>query len=105
MFFGLDFSHFSLSLTLPSGREYIPGVVKRGDSSAGAGTRGVSGKANSYPFSISDVKQAWERKIDPIKSIIAIGVPAYLLYALLKGASALPGIGNFNLGFPAKTIR
>ena len=56
-------------------------------------------------ISISDVKQAWERKIDLIKSIIAIGVPAYLLYAMLKAASALHGIGNFNLGFPAKTIR
>jgi hypothetical protein len=37
-------------LTSPIGREYIPGVVKRGDSSAGAGIRGVPGKANSYPF-------------------------------------------------------
>jgi hypothetical protein len=47
--FGLPFSHISLELTSPIGREYIPGVVKRGDSSAGAGIRGVPGKANSYP--------------------------------------------------------
>jgi hypothetical protein len=40
-------------LTSPTGREYIPGVVKRGDSSAGAGIRGVPGKANSYPSAAS----------------------------------------------------
>jgi len=35
---------------VPKGREYIPGVVKRGDSSTGAVIRGVPGKANSYPL-------------------------------------------------------
>jgi len=48
--FGRPFSHISLKLTVPTGREHIPGVVKRGDSSAGAGIRGVPGKTNSYPF-------------------------------------------------------
>jgi hypothetical protein len=47
----VSFSHISLKLTLPSGREYIPGVLKRGNSSAGAGIRAVPGKANSYPIS------------------------------------------------------
>jgi len=35
--FGRPFSQISLELTVPTGREYIPGVVKREDSSAGAG--------------------------------------------------------------------
>jgi hypothetical protein len=48
MLIGRLFSYISLELTSPTGREYIPGVVKRGDSSAGAGTRGVPEKANSY---------------------------------------------------------
>jgi hypothetical protein len=39
-------------LTLPSGWEYIPAVVKGGDSSAGAGIRGVTEKANSYPLKV-----------------------------------------------------
>jgi len=43
------FSNYSLELTVPTGREYISGVVKRRDPSAGAGIRGVSGKANSCP--------------------------------------------------------
>jgi len=47
--FGLPFSHISLELTSPTGRKYIPGVVKRGDSSAGAGIRGVPEKVISYP--------------------------------------------------------
>jgi len=42
-------SDIPLELTLPKGREYIPGMVKRGDSSAGAVIRGVPEKANSYP--------------------------------------------------------
>jgi hypothetical protein len=46
--FGRPFSHISLELTVPSGRKYIAGVVKRGDSSAGAGIRGVPEKAISY---------------------------------------------------------
>ena len=50
MFFGPDFSHFSLSLALPSGRKYVANVVKLGDSSVGAGIRRVPGKANSYPL-------------------------------------------------------
>jgi hypothetical protein len=44
--FGRPFSHISLELTVPTDRDYIPGVVKRGDSSAGAGIRGVPEKAN-----------------------------------------------------------
>jgi len=36
---GRPFSHISLKLTVPIGLEYIPGVVKRGDSSAGAAYR------------------------------------------------------------------
>jgi hypothetical protein len=48
--FGRPFLPFSLELTSPTGREYIIGVVKWGDSSAGAGIRGVPEKANSYPF-------------------------------------------------------
>jgi hypothetical protein len=43
-------SHFSVSLTSPSGQKYITGVVKRGDSSAGAGIRGVTEKGNTYPL-------------------------------------------------------
>jgi hypothetical protein len=42
-------------LTSPSGREYIPGGVKRGASSARAGIRGVAEKANSF---YDDVMQA-----------------------------------------------
>jgi hypothetical protein len=47
--FGRPFSHISLELTVPTGREYIPGVVKREDSSVEAGIRGEPEKANSYP--------------------------------------------------------
>ena len=36
---GRPLSHISLKLTVPAGREYIPAVVKRGDSSAGAAYR------------------------------------------------------------------
>jgi hypothetical protein len=43
------FSYFSLPLTLPSGRKYIPGVVKLRESSVGAGICGILEKANSYP--------------------------------------------------------
>ena len=35
--FRARFSHFSVSLTSPSGRKYITGVVKLGISSVGAG--------------------------------------------------------------------
>jgi len=42
-------SHFSVSLTSPSGRKYITHVVKQGDSSVGAGIRGVTEKGNTYP--------------------------------------------------------
>jgi len=48
--FRAQLSHISLELTVPTGREYIPGVVKRGDSSTGAEICGVPGKANSYPL-------------------------------------------------------
>jgi hypothetical protein len=37
-----------VSLTSPSGRKYITGVVKLGISSVGAGIRGVAEKANIY---------------------------------------------------------
>jgi hypothetical protein len=47
--FRVRFSHFSLSLTSPSGRKYITNVVKLGDSSVGAGIRGVTEKGNTYP--------------------------------------------------------
>jgi len=47
--FRARFSHFSVSLTSPSGRKYITEVVKLGTSSVGAGIYGVAGKANSYP--------------------------------------------------------
>jgi len=46
--FRARFSHFSVSLTSPSGRKYITGVVKLGISSVGAGIRGVAEKANIY---------------------------------------------------------
>jgi len=36
---GRPFSHTTPKLTVPTGREYIPAVVKRGDSSAGAAYR------------------------------------------------------------------
>jgi hypothetical protein len=55
--FRARWSHFSVSLTSPSGRKYIAGVVKLGDSSVGAGIcriRRVPGKANSYPSDILD---------------------------------------------------
>ena len=42
-------SHFSVSLTSPSGRKYIANVVKLGDSPVGAGIRPAAEKANSYP--------------------------------------------------------
>jgi len=42
--FQARFSHFSVSLTSPSGRKYITHVVKLGDSSVGAGIRGVMEK-------------------------------------------------------------
>jgi hypothetical protein len=42
-------------LTRPTDREYIAGVLKWGDSAAGAGIRGVPGKANSF---YDDVMQA-----------------------------------------------
>jgi hypothetical protein len=48
--FRARFSHFSVSLTSPSGRKYITHVVKQGDSSVGAGIRPAAEKANSYPF-------------------------------------------------------
>jgi hypothetical protein len=51
--FRARFSHFSVSLTSPSGRKYITHAVKQGDSSVGAGIcriRRVPGKANSYPL-------------------------------------------------------
>jgi hypothetical protein len=48
--FRVRFSHFSLSLTSPSGRKYITHVVKLGDSSVGAGIRGVAEKGNTYPY-------------------------------------------------------
>jgi len=51
--FRARFSHFSVSLTSPSGRKYITHVVKLGDSSVGAGIRGVTEKRNTYP---------WERR-------------------------------------------
>ena len=44
------FSHFSLSLTSPSGRKYITNVVKLGDSSVGAGIRRVTEKGITYPL-------------------------------------------------------
>ena len=47
--FRARFSHFSVSLTSPSGRKYIIHVVKLGDSSVGAGVRGVTEKGNTYP--------------------------------------------------------
>jgi len=40
-------SHFSVSLTSPSGRKYITHVVKQGDSSVGAGIRHVAEKGNT----------------------------------------------------------
>jgi hypothetical protein len=48
--FRARFSHFSVSLTSPSGRKYITGVVKLGISSVGAGIRGVAEKGNTYPL-------------------------------------------------------
>jgi hypothetical protein len=48
-------SHFSVSLTSPSGRKYITGVVKLGDSSVGAGIRRVAEKGNTF---YDDVMQA-----------------------------------------------
>jgi hypothetical protein len=45
--FRARFSHFLLSLTSPNGRKYITHVVKLGDSSVGAGIRGVTEKGNS----------------------------------------------------------
>jgi acetylornithine deacetylase/succinyl-diaminopimelate desuccinylase-like protein len=47
--FRARFSYFSVSLTSPSGRKYIIHVVKLGDSSVGAGIRGVTEKGNTYP--------------------------------------------------------
>jgi len=47
--FRARFSHFSVSLTSPSGRKYITHVVKLGDSSVGAGIRRVAEKGNTYP--------------------------------------------------------
>jgi len=44
------FSHFSLSLTSPSGRNLITNVVKLGDSSVGAGIRRVAEKRSTYTF-------------------------------------------------------
>jgi len=49
------FSRISQELTWPTDREYIAGVLKWGDSAAGAGIRGVPGKANSF---YDDVMQA-----------------------------------------------
>ena len=48
--FRARFSHFSVSLTSPSGRKYITHVVKQGDSSVGAGIRRVAEKGNTYPY-------------------------------------------------------
>jgi hypothetical protein len=45
----VPYSHIPMELTSPAGRTYIPGVVKRGDSSSGAGIRGVPVKVNSSP--------------------------------------------------------
>ena len=42
------FSRILQELTRPTDRGYIAGVVKGEDSAAGAGIRGVPGKANSY---------------------------------------------------------
>jgi len=44
-------THFSLSLTSPSGLKYITNVVQQGDSSGGAGIRRVTEKGNTYPSS------------------------------------------------------
>jgi hypothetical protein len=44
----VPFSYISLELRSPSGRKYITGVVKWGDSSVGAGIRHAVEKANSY---------------------------------------------------------
>jgi hypothetical protein len=43
------FREFRKELTRPTDREHIAGVLKWGDSAAGAGIRGGPGKANSYP--------------------------------------------------------
>jgi len=45
--FRARFTHFSLSLTLPSGRKYITRLVKLRDSSVGVGIRSVTEKGNS----------------------------------------------------------
>ena len=44
--FHFALTHFSLSLTSPSGRKYIAHVVRLGDSSVGAGIRRVTEKGN-----------------------------------------------------------
>ena len=49
--FRARFTHFSLSLTLPSGRKYITRLVKLRDSSVGVGISGVTEKGNTYPSS------------------------------------------------------
>jgi hypothetical protein len=53
--FRARFSHFSVSLTSPSGGQYIANAVKLGDSSVGAGIRGVTKKGNTF---YDDVTQA-----------------------------------------------
>ena len=66
--FRARFSHFSLSLTSPSGRKYITGVVKLGISSVGAGIRGVAEKGNTY--SSSDIED-----MVGLENITMVGYP------------------------------
>ena len=63
MLIGRLFSYISLELTVPTGREYIPGVVKWGDSSVGAGFCGVPEKENSYLGAIDPAKAQAEAKL------------------------------------------
>ena len=53
--FHFALTHFSMSLTSPSGRKYITHVVKLGDSSVGAGIRRIAEKGNTF---YDDVTQA-----------------------------------------------
>ena len=49
-FSGSVFAFFVVIDQSPSGRKYISGVVKLGDSSVGAGIRGITEKRNTYPY-------------------------------------------------------
>jgi len=64
--FRARFSHFSVSLTSPSGRKYITNVVTLGTSSVGAGIRGVTKKGNTYLYPCYNSPCTYRPPNDPL---------------------------------------